>query len=55
LSRSPPESGPHSALVLPVLPALLSTTGTGGRRQPIGVVLGLAVTFTTRSPCSPRR
>ena len=32
--------------VLPVLPALLSATATGGRRRPLGVVLGLAVTFT---------
>ncbi len=35
-----------SPCVLPVLPALLSTTATGGRRRPLGVVLGLAVTFT---------
>jgi cytochrome c biogenesis protein CcdA/thiol-disulfide isomerase/thioredoxin len=34
-----------SPCVLPVLPALLSTTATGGRRRPFGVVLGLAVTF----------
>ena len=35
-----------SPCVLPVLPALLSTTASGGRRRPFGVVLGLAVTFT---------
>jgi cytochrome c biogenesis protein CcdA/thiol-disulfide isomerase/thioredoxin len=32
--------------VLPVLPALLSAGATGGRRRPLGIVLGLAVTFT---------
>ena len=32
--------------VLPVLPALLSASATGGRRRPIGIVLGLAITFT---------
>jgi cytochrome c biogenesis protein CcdA/thiol-disulfide isomerase/thioredoxin len=32
--------------VLPVLPALLSASALGGRRRPIGIVLGLAVTFT---------
>ena len=35
-----------SPCVLPVLPALLSAGGTGGRRRPLGVVLGLTVTFT---------
>jgi cytochrome c biogenesis protein CcdA len=30
---------------LPVLPALLSASATGGRRRPFGIVLGLAVTF----------
>ena len=30
---------------LPVLPALLSASGVGGRRRPLGVVLGLGVTF----------
>jgi cytochrome c biogenesis protein CcdA/thiol-disulfide isomerase/thioredoxin len=35
-----------SPCVLPVLPALLSTVGVGGRRRPVGVVLGLSVTFT---------
>ncbi len=35
-----------SPCVLPVLPALLSASATGGRRRPLGVVLGLAVTFT---------
>ncbi len=32
--------------VLPVLPALLSASAVGGRRRPLGIVLGLAVTFT---------
>ena len=32
--------------VLPVLPALLSASGTGGRRRPVGIVAGLTVTFT---------
>jgi cytochrome c biogenesis protein CcdA/thiol-disulfide isomerase/thioredoxin len=32
--------------VLPVLPALLSASATGGRRRPIGIVIGLALTFT---------
>jgi cytochrome c biogenesis protein CcdA/thiol-disulfide isomerase/thioredoxin len=32
--------------VLPVLPALLSASALGGRRRPIGIVIGLAVTFT---------
>src|SRR5690242_11471141 len=32
--------------VLPVLPALLSASAAGGRRRPLGIVLGLAVTFT---------
>ena len=32
--------------VLPVLPALLSAGAAGGRRRPIGIVVGLAVTFT---------
>src|SRR5438874_11068518 len=35
-----------SPCVLPVLPALLSASATGGRRRPIGIVLGLAATFT---------
>ncbi len=30
--------------VLPVLPALLSASGTGGRRRPIGIVCGLTLT-----------
>jgi cytochrome c biogenesis protein CcdA/thiol-disulfide isomerase/thioredoxin len=34
-----------SPCVLPVLPALLSATGTGGRRRPMGVVAGLTLTF----------
>jgi cytochrome c biogenesis protein CcdA/thiol-disulfide isomerase/thioredoxin len=32
--------------ILPVLPALLSASAVGGRRRPVGIVLGLAVTFT---------
>ena len=32
--------------VLPVLPALLAATGTGGRRRPLGVICGLVATFT---------
>ena len=32
--------------VLPVLPALLSASAAGGRRRPLGIVIGLAVTFT---------
>jgi cytochrome c biogenesis protein CcdA/thiol-disulfide isomerase/thioredoxin len=32
--------------VLPVLPALLAASAAGGRRRPLGIVLGLAVTFT---------
>ena len=35
-----------SPCVLPVLPALLSAGGVGGQRRPLGVVLGLTVTFT---------
>jgi len=35
-----------SPCVLPVLPALLSAGGVGGRRRPLGIVLGLSVTFT---------
>ncbi len=35
-----------SPCVLPVLPALLSASGSGGRRRPLGIVLGLTVTFT---------
>jgi cytochrome c biogenesis protein CcdA/thiol-disulfide isomerase/thioredoxin len=35
-----------SPCVLPVLPALLASGGVGGRRRPLGVVLGLMVTFT---------
>ncbi|HEX4107248.1 MAG TPA: cytochrome c biogenesis protein DipZ [Solirubrobacteraceae bacterium] len=35
-----------SPCVLPVLPALLSAGGVGGRRRPLGVVIGLALTFT---------
>src|SRR5947209_16969189 len=32
--------------VLPVLPALLSAGAVGGRRRPLGIVIGLAATFT---------
>ncbi len=32
--------------VLPVLPALLSAGALGGRRRPLGIVVGLALTFT---------
>jgi cytochrome c biogenesis protein CcdA/thiol-disulfide isomerase/thioredoxin len=32
--------------VLPVVPALLSASAVGGRRRPVGIVLGLALTFT---------
>jgi cytochrome c biogenesis protein CcdA/thiol-disulfide isomerase/thioredoxin len=42
-------AGAGSALspcVLPVLPALLSASGVGGRRRPLGIVLGLSITFT---------
>ena len=35
-----------SPCVLPLLPALLSAGGVGGRRRPLGIVLGLSVTFT---------
>ncbi|HEX3511092.1 MAG TPA: cytochrome c biogenesis protein CcdA [Solirubrobacteraceae bacterium] len=35
-----------SPCVLPVLPALLSAGVAGGRRRPLGVVIGLSVTFT---------
>jgi cytochrome c biogenesis protein CcdA/thiol-disulfide isomerase/thioredoxin len=35
-----------SPCVLPVLPAVLSAGVTGGRRRPLGVVLGLAASFT---------
>jgi cytochrome c biogenesis protein CcdA/thiol-disulfide isomerase/thioredoxin len=32
--------------VLPVLPALLASAGSGGRRRPLGVIVGLVATFT---------
>jgi len=32
--------------VLPVLPALLSAGAVGGRRRPLGIVVGLALAFT---------
>src|SRR3954452_13580032 len=35
-----------SPCVLPVLPGVLAAGATGGRRRPIGIVIGLAVTFT---------
>lgn len=35
-----------SPCVLPVLPALLSAGAVGGRRRPLGVVVGLSMTFT---------
>jgi cytochrome c biogenesis protein CcdA len=35
-----------SPCVLPILPAVLSAGATGGRRRPLGIVLGLAATFT---------
>ncbi len=35
-----------SPCVLPVLPALLSAGSTGGRRRPVGIVIGLTTTFT---------
>src|SRR4051794_36430281 len=34
-----------SPCALPILPAVLATGATGGRRRPLGVVLGLSVTF----------
>ncbi|HEX3318605.1 MAG TPA: cytochrome c biogenesis protein DipZ [Solirubrobacteraceae bacterium] len=34
-----------SPCVVPVLPALLSAGATGGRRRPVGVVVGLVATF----------
>src|SRR5438105_7118996 len=35
-----------SPCVLPVLPGLLSAGGVGGRRPPVGIVLGRSVRFT---------
>jgi cytochrome c biogenesis protein CcdA/thiol-disulfide isomerase/thioredoxin len=35
-----------SPCALPVLPALLSAGGVGGRRRPLAIVLGLSITFT---------
>src|SRR5580698_331466 len=35
-----------SPCVLPVLPAFLSAGAVGGRRRPLGIVLGLSITFT---------
>jgi cytochrome c biogenesis protein CcdA/thiol-disulfide isomerase/thioredoxin len=34
-----------SPCVIPVLPALLSAGATGGRRRPLGIVIGLTITF----------
>jgi cytochrome c biogenesis protein CcdA/thiol-disulfide isomerase/thioredoxin len=34
-----------SPCVLPVLPAMLSASGAGGARRPLGIVLGLTTTF----------
>src|SRR3954468_13443500 len=35
-----------SPCVLPVLPAVLSAGLTGGRRRPLGIVVGLSLSFT---------
>ena len=35
-----------SPCVLPVLPVVLATGATGGRRRPLGIVTGLALSFT---------
>ena len=35
-----------SPCVLPILPAVLSAGATGGRRRPLGIVTGLALSFT---------
>src|SRR5438445_2986115 len=35
-----------SPCVLPVLPIVLSAGATGGRRRPLGIVTGLAISFT---------
>ncbi len=35
-----------SPCVLPILPALLSAGAIGGRRRPLGIVVGLSLTFT---------
>jgi cytochrome c biogenesis protein CcdA len=35
-----------SPCVLPVLPIALSAGATGGRRRPLGIVVGLAISFT---------
>src|SRR5438093_12240581 len=35
-----------SPCVLPVLPVALSAGATGGRRRPLGIVIGLALSFT---------
>ncbi|MDQ6775408.1 MAG: cytochrome c biogenesis CcdA family protein, partial [Actinomycetota bacterium] len=32
--------------VIPVLPALFSASALGGRRRPLGIIVGLALTFT---------
>src|SRR5690349_10434414 len=36
-----------SACVLPLVPAVLSAGVTGGRRRPLGLVTGLALSFTS--------
>src|SRR6476469_9281134 len=36
-----------SPCALPVLPALLSAGAAGGRRRPLGVVVGLSITFAS--------
>src|SRR6202012_3895559 len=41
-----PALDPEKLLALPVVPALLSASAAGGRRRPLGIVLGLAITFT---------
>src|ERR1700686_1865661 len=39
-------AGPaFSPCVLPVLPAMLSASGSGGRHRPLGIVIGLTTTF----------
>src|SRR5213080_5207803 len=35
-----------SPCVLPVLPVVLAAGATGGRRRPLGIVAGLALSFT---------
>ena len=40
-----------SPCVLPILPAVLGAGVTGGRRRPLGIVVGLP----SPSPCPPSR